>query len=325
MDIIVDGVEMGESDVDKEMVSRIEAAAVHLKRGGLVVFPTETVYGLGAHAYDREAVLRIFRVKRRPLENPLIVHVSGIEMARRLAYVSHEAESLMARFWSGALTLLLPYREEAGVAEELLSGHKTIGVRRIGLRCPSHAVARELVTRSSVPIAAPSANISGRLSPTCVDHARTDLSYERGIVYLDGGSTSVGLESTIYEPATRCVWRVGAIEARRLHRDARVAAKEEGVTVSSGRSFRHYAPSKPLRINVETPDEDETYVGFGVSYPSKISLSARGDVDEAAHNLYSTLHRLDKDESCVKIAVAPIPSEGIGEAIHDRLMRAAHG
>lgn len=304
------------------MTGEIERAAAVLRTGGLVVFPTETVYGLGADATNPLAVARIFEAKGRPHFNPLIAHVLEIAEAERHAHMPTRARALAEAFWPGALTLVLKRRAESPICELACAGLPTLAVR-----APSHPVARALLTAFGGPIVAPSANRSGHVSASTLEHARADLG-GRVDVYLDGGPCSIGVESTIVavdEANTAWLLRPGAIA-----RDAIEAligplarpAIEDSVS-APGMLESHYAPRARLRLNASSPNAGEAYLAFGANAPpGGETLSASGDLVEAAANLYAVLRRLDATGAAT-IAVAPIPSQGLGEAIRDRLQRAA--
>lgn len=290
----------------------------HLLRAGEVVaFPTETVYGLGADATNSDAVLRIYETKGRPRFNPLIVHVADLEMAERLAEFSPLARKL-ATFWPGPLTLVLPRKADAG-----LSDIATAGLDSVGIRIPDHTLALELIRAAGRPLAAPSANPSGRLSPTTA--AQVLKGFEGRVPVLDGGPANAGVESTILAVTGDTVTqlRAGALareEVEALLGRPIAVAREGGPVTAPGMLSSHYAPNARLRIHVEHPEPDEAYLSFG-DRPGTLNLSPTGDLREAARNLFSMLHQLDSQAD--RIAVAPIPNRGLGEAINDRLKRAA--
>ena len=301
-----------------------EAARV-LARGGLVAFPTETVYGLGADATNGEAVARLYAAKGRPSFNPLIAHVVDLAAARRLARFTADAETLAKAFWPGPLTLVLPRSHECTVAELA-----TAGLDSIAIRMPSHPVARELIKAFGKPIVAPSANQSGLVSPTAAQHVLDDLAGRIDLV-IDGGSTEVGLESTIIGCLGKAaLLRPGGlaravIEALLGHPLAE-APVEEGAPIAPGMLASHYAPKATLRLNARDLQPGEALLAFGplpkgFNHAHVLNLSAHGDLVEAAANLFSHLRALDREAKA--IAVMPIPHEGLGEAINDRLARAA--
>jgi L-threonylcarbamoyladenylate synthase len=309
-----------------------EAARV-LAAGGLVAFPTETVYGLGADATNAAAVAKLYAAKGRPAFNPLIAHVSEFTAAKALAVFDAAADRLAAAFWPGPLTLVLPKSAECPVAELATAGLDTIAVR-----LPAHPIARALIARLGKPVVAPSANRSGHVSPTTADHVMADLT-ERIDLVLDGGPAPVGLESTILAclDGDVTLLRPGglprdAIERvlGRSMREAAVAAgTDEEVLLAPGMLASHYAPRASLRLDAHEVRPGEALLAFGPYIVSgaaqavrTLNLSAPGDLVEAAANLFSHLRDLDR-AGARAIAVAPIPHEGLGEAITDRLARAA--
>lgn len=297
--------------------SDIGHLAALLRAGQVVAFPTETVYGLGADATSSDAVLRIYETKGRPRFNPLIVHVADLAMAERLAEFSPLARKL-ATLWPGPLTLVLPRRPEAG-----LSDIATAGLDTVGIRIPRHDLAQELIRATGRPLAAPSANPSGRLSPTTA--AQVLAGFAGRVPVLDGGPADAGVESTILAVTGDSVTqlRAGALpreEIEALLGQAIAIAREGGPVTAPGMLASHYAPNARLRIHVEHPEPGEAYLAFG-DRPGTLNLSPSGDLHEAARNLFSMLHQLDAEAS--RIAVAPIPDSGLGEAINDRLKRAA--
>lgn len=298
----------------------VARAAETIRAGGLVAFPTETVYGLGCDATNANAVARIYAAKGRPQFNPLIVHVLGVEDARAHGNLPASAIKLADQFWPGPLTLVVPRRRESPVAELACAGLATIA-----LRAPSHPLARELLEAAALPIAAPSANLSGRLSPTIAEHVHEDLGDAVDLI-LDGGPCVHGVESTIVgfdaEGPTRLL-RPGAVAREAIEAIVGpLLAATDGVA-APGMLASHYAPNARLRLNAGSPRAGEAYLAFGApAPPGGATLSARGDLIEAASNLYAALRALDATGAAT-IAVAPIPNHGLGEAINDRLARAA--
>jgi L-threonylcarbamoyladenylate synthase len=299
----------------------IEAAAACLAAGGLVAFPTETVYGLGADARNGDAIARLYAAKGRPSFNPLIAHVADVEVARCLARFDTAAEALAAAFWPGPLTLVLPKRPNSGVCDLALAGLDSVAVR-----VPAHPVARALLTAFKGSVVAPSANRSGHVSPTSAAHVLTDL---RGRIdmLVDAGPCPVGVESTIVACLDKpTLLRPGglpreAIE-RVLGRALAVAAFADDAPLAPGMLSSHYAPKAKLRLDAETAGPDEALLGFGPAPAATLNLSPRGDLIEAAANLFSHLRALDAS-GAKRIAVMKVPHEGLGEAINDRLARAA--
>jgi L-threonylcarbamoyladenylate synthase len=294
-------------------------AAALLRAGALVAVPTETVYGLAARADSEDAVAAIYRAKGRPSFNPLIVHVGSVEQARRLAMFDDRAEMLAARFWPGPLTLVLPVRAESGIVPAVTAGLPTIGIR-----VPAHALSRRLLLDLDLPLAAPSANRSLAVSPTTPDHVAASLGDNIAAI-LDGGPCEQGLESTIV--ALRDSGRWSLLREGPIARGDLVAALGQEPVVASGaieapgQMQRHYSPGKPVRLDVASADEDEFLIGFG-PVPGHCSLSEKGDLAQAAARLYACLH-MGAASTKPRVAVAPVPHDGIGAAINDRLRRAA--
>lgn len=297
----------------------IARAAALLRDGALVAIPTETVYGLAADARNPAAVAAIFAAKGRPAHNPLIAHVADTAAARRLVTWSDAAQRLAAKFWPGPLTLVLPLRAGHGLA-----GGVTAGLDSLGVRAPSHPATRAVLQAFDGPLAAPSANLSGRLSPTSADHVIAQLG-DRIAAVLDGGPCRVGLESTVLSllPEPRLL-RPGAVPAEAieavLETPLTEAAADPAQPQSPGQLASHYAPRARLRLNARSWRAGERRLGFG-AVDCDLNLSATGDLAEAAATLFAHLHALD--DGAAVIAVSPIPERGIGVAINDRLRRAA--
>ncbi|WP_285712412.1 L-threonylcarbamoyladenylate synthase [Erythrobacter oryzae] len=288
----------------------IAEAARILESGGLVAVPTETVYGLAARADSAEAVAKIYAAKGRPDFNPLIVHVRGVEQAERYAEFSAEARALAEAHWPGPLTLVLPRRAEAGLAAAV-----TAGLPTIALRAPAHPVMQALLEQCGFPLAAPSANRSGFISPTSPAHVLASLDGRIDIV-LDGGATQAGVESTIV-----AVRADGSVEELRPGPIAAGTLGGGKGIEAPGQLASHYAPGKPVRLNALAAEEGEFLIGFG-AVAGDVTLSASGDLTEAAARLYAALHEGAR-AAAPRIAVAPVPEEGVGRAINDRLQRAA--
>jgi L-threonylcarbamoyladenylate synthase len=297
----------------------ISHAARIIRDGGLVVTPTETVYGLAADATNPAAVARVFAAKGRPQFNPLIAHVLDEAAAAQHAALNDDARKLIVKFWPGPLTIVAPFRASSPICDLARAGLDTIA-----LRAPSHPVARALIEAAGVPLAAPSANRSGHVSPTLAAHTE-DLGDAVDLI-LDGGATTHGLESTIVA--------FGADGAKRLLRHGAISVEDvealigpvvrvrQGDSVAApGMMARHYAPRARLRLNADRANGEEVFVSFG---PGEHTLSASGNLTEAAANLYATLRALDA-AGVPAIAIAPIPETGLGAAINDRLRRAAEG
>ncbi|MDO9640721.1 MAG: L-threonylcarbamoyladenylate synthase [Pseudotabrizicola sp.] len=300
----------------------IARAAAILRAGGLVAMPTETVYGLAGDARNGVAVARIFAAKARPTFNPLIAHVTGVAMAESLAVFDDRARAVAAAFWPGALTLVLPLRPDAG-----LSPLVTAGLDTVAIRCPAHAVAQALLRAFGGPLAAPSANPSGRVSPTRADHVRQGLAGRIEAV-LDGGPCSVGIESTILGlDGPPALLRPGGIPVEAL--EAMLGPIAMGGDAhkpnAPGQLASHYAPEAGVRLGVTEPAAGEIWVGFGPGCEgAALSLSPDGDLVEAAAALFQTLREADALAGPGgRIGFAPVPETGLGRAINDRLRRAA--
>jgi len=297
------------------------AAAECLRQGGLVAFPTETVYGLGADAGNGEAVARLYAAKGRPRFNPLIAHVADAAAARRIGRFDAAADRLAATFWPGPLTLVVPKQTNCGVADLALAGLDTVA-----LRVPAHPVAHELLAAFGGAVVAPSANRSGHVSPTSAQHVLADLRGRIDMV-IDGGACTVGVESTIVvclgEPT---LLRPGGIARAEIERALGVKLKaapvDEEAPIAPGMLASHYAPKARLRLEAAAPRAGEALLGFGPAAGATLNLSPRGDLVEAAANLFSHLRALDA-AGAKTIAVMKVPNEGLGEAINDRLKRAA--
>lgn len=297
----------------------LNRAAALLRAGGLVAFPTETVYGLGANARDDHAVARIFAAKGRPAFNPLIVHLPDLDAVRAFCTVTADAARLAEAFWPGALTLVLPLRADAGISPLVTAGLKTLAVR-----VPDHPVAQALMRAFGGPVAAPSANPSGRISPTTPDHVRAGLAGRIDAV-VDGGACRVGIESTIVDcTGDTTLLRAGGLPVEALEAclggPIFTAADAERPT-APGQLASHYAPRGTLRLNADAARPGETLLGFG-AVDAALNLSPTGDLIEAAAHLFGYLHRLDA-MGAMQIAVSPVPDHGLGRAINDRLRRAA--
>jgi L-threonylcarbamoyladenylate synthase len=295
----------------------IAQAANILRAGGLVAFPTETVYGLGADATNGEAVAAIFAAKGRPLFNPLIVHVPDLEEARRHVEVSPRAAALAQKFWPGALTLVLPRRKNSP-----LSLLVSAGLDSVALRAPSHPAAIAFLKQAGVPVAGPSANRSGQVTATTAQHVADSLGGKVDFI-LDAGSATLGIESTVigFDGDRPLLLRPGAIPREEIEDLIGPLGAPGNLIQSPGQLASHYAPRAALRLNASEIESGEVLLGFGDVAGAKLNLSPRGDLREAASNLFAMLRELDKSAS--RIAVSPIPAGGIGEAINDRLYRAA--
>lgn len=303
------------------MPKDIMQAADILLSGKVCAFATETVYGLGADATNDDAVLAIYESKNRPRFNPLIIHCADIEMAKALVEFSPLALEL-SKFWPGPLSLVLPLKKNANISSLVSAGLKTLAVR-----VPAHPLARELIKKTGKPLAAPSANPSGELSPTSAK--QVIKAFNGKVPVLDGGACEAGLESTIIAIDGEKIiqLRAGALARedieKALNREVLLAKKGSAI-LSPGMLKSHYAPKAKLRLNVNKPTGEGTYLAFGNApeFAGKtLNLSPSSDIKEAAKNLFAFLHELDEGDAKL-IEVAPIPSGGLGEAINDRLLRA---
>jgi L-threonylcarbamoyladenylate synthase len=301
----------------------IARSAALLRDGGLVAFPTETVYGLGGDATNERAVAEIFAAKGRPRFNPLIVHVPGLPEAEALAVFDDRARQAANRFWPGPLTLVLPRRADCSLS--LLS---SAGLDTVAIRAPADQVAQALLRETGRPIAAPSANRSGRVSPTEAAHVAEELGPRVSLI-LDGSRTQLGIESTILELSGEApaLLRLGGVTVEQLTEFfGPITAAGTALPRAPGMLPSHYAPSLPLRLEAADAHPDEALLAFGRAAPPGFAqvlwLSRSGDLAEAAANLFAMLRRLDRP-AFAGIAVMPIPERGLGRAINDRLRRAA--
>ena len=307
------------------------AEAARLLRGGhLVAFPTETVYGLGADATNERAVAAIFEAKGRPRFNPLISHVLDAGEARKFVLWNQTADKLAARFWPGPLTLVLP--RSPGSPISLLA---TSGLDTVAIRAPSHPVAQALIRAAGRPIAAPSANRSGAISPTRAEHVAESLGARVPLI-LDGGPCLVGVESTVLDltTATPTLLRPGGVPREAIETEIGSIAVSDALPLgdsarkSPGQLESHYAPARPVRLEATGVSADEGLLAFGPSVPQgamlTYNLSVAGDLGEAAANLFAMMRLLDRP-GIGRIAVMPVPQTGLGLAINDRLRRASHG
>lgn len=307
--------------IEQASDASIALAGDMLRHGQLVAFPTETVYGLGADATDDRAVAAIYAAKGRPSFNPLIVHVADLADCPALVRMDERARNVAAQFWPGPLTLVLPRAEHSPVS--LLA---SAGLDTLAIRLPGHPVARAIIAASGRPIAAPSANRSGAVSPTLAEHVAESLGGRVGLI-VDGGACRVGVESTVLDLSTPrpTLLRPGGVTAEQLEavlgQPLACPHQDEEAPKSPGMLASHYAPGLPVRLDAVTNAADEALLGFG-AMDCTMNLSPSGDLQEAAANLFAFLRRLD-DRRFTAIAVAPIPERGLGIAINDRLRRAA--
>ena len=311
-------------EIERAIPESIDKAAALIRSGGLVAFPTETVYGLGADATDDKAVAAIFAAKDRPKFNPLIVHVADASAAKELVAFDGRAEELVARFWPGALSLVLPRRAHCPVS--LLAG---AGLDTLAVRIPGHPVAQALIAAAGRPIAAPSANRSGAVSPTTAQHVADSLRDAVALI-LDGGPCRVGIESTVLDLSgdRPVLLRPGGVPVEELEDlIGEIGSPAAGAKPTApGMLESHYAPALPLRCDATEAREDEALLSFGShdirGTAAERNLSPDGDLTEAAANLFAYLRELD-DQAYSGIAAMPIPDRGLGRAINDRLRRAA--
>ena len=312
----------------------VAAAARALGEGGLVAFPTETVYGLGADATNAAAIARLYAAKGRPAFNPLIAHVGDLVAARQIGRFDAAAERLAEAFWPGPLTLVLPKTAGCAVADLATAGLETVAIR-----IPAHPVARDILRAFGRPVVAPSANLSGHVSPTIAAHVQSDLEGRIDLI-VDGGAVAVGVESTIVgifdapmllRPGGLPRADIERVLGRALKAPPADADSDSAQPLAPGMLASHYAPRTRVRLNASRIEPGEALLAFGTDAVSGIdaaaavmNLSARGDLDEAAANLFGHLRALDA-KGARGIAVMPIPHDGLGEAINDRLRRAAVG
>ena len=290
-----------------------------LRSGGLVGLPTETVYGLAADASNDHAVARIYTAKGRPSFNPLIAHVCDLEMAQREGVFRPNALALVETFWPGPLTLVVDVAQTGRVCDLARAG-----LDSIALRMPAHAIPINVIKAFGGPLVAPSANPSGQISPTSLQHVMTDMGDKLDLVF-DGGTCAAGIESTIIDARGErpALLRPGSLALDRIEDIWPGLIRPElspDAPQSPGQLLRHYAPRASLRLNATDVEPGEAFLGFGDG-PATLNLSARGDLEQAAANLFAMLRALDEEYD--RIAVAPIPEQGLGEAINDRLTRAA--
>jgi L-threonylcarbamoyladenylate synthase len=312
----------------------VAAAARCLADGGLVGFPTETVYGLGADARNAAAIARLYQAKGRPSFNPLIATVGNLEAARRIGRFDSTAAALAEAFWPGPLTLVLPRTSDCAVADLATAGLDTVAIR-----VPAHPVAQEILRAFGGPVVAPSANLSGHVSPTTAVHVHSDLAGRIDLI-VDGGAVPVGVESTIVgcfeapmllRPGGLPRGEIERVLGRKLMQPPNDPAGDTSQPLAPGMLAAHYAPRTPVRLNARSIEAGEALLAFGDDVVTGIdattvamNLSMKGDVSEAAAHLFGYLRALDS-QGARTIAVMPIPQEGLGEAINDRLRRAAMG
>ena len=312
--------------------NNIKLAATLLHNEGIVAFPTETVYGLGALASNKNAVKRIYKVKGRPKNNPLIVHIYKIEQLLSIVEnIPLDVMRLIKKYWPGPLTIVLPYNTSSNISSVARAGLNTVA-----LRMPNHPVALKLLKTVNAPLIAPSANISQHLSPTSAQHVKNDLSSkldQKNDMILDSGNTEIGLESTVidFTKTIPKVLRPGGLNISLINKIVKTTYDDSNINEekpeSPGLFKKHYSPNASLRLNADYPLKDEAWLGFGEDQKNlnnfvKMNLSKNKNLEEAAKNLFSMLRCLDK-KKVKKIAVKKIQNKGIGIAINDRLNRGA--
>ena len=299
----------------------IKIAATQLRLGKLVAFPTETVYGLGANAYINQAIASIYEAKRRPSFNPLIVHFNCVNDVQKHVIWNEWSEKLATTFWPGAITFILKRAKNSKLSLLVSAGLETVAVR-----IPSHKIAQNLIKEAACPIAAPSANSSGKISPTKAEHVKITLG-DRIPYIINGGSCTIGLESTVINLSTDkpIILRSGGVPVEQIEKiiGPISVCDNDDMILSPGMLDRHYAPDIPIRLNATKFSETENILGFGPDAPnSAFNLSSTGNLIEAASNLFDFMHKLNKP-GAKPIAVMPIPEVGLGLAINDRLRRSA--
>ncbi len=304
----------------------LKLAAQIIKDGGVVAFPTETVYGLGADATNDEACQKIYKLKARPATIPLIVHVANIADARKIGIFSSNAMKVAEAFWPGPISIVVPLQKEARISSTV-----TAGLSTIALRVPANDIAIDLIQCSGLPIAAPSANPSGYISPTQAIHVQEHFA-AAGVMVLDGEASYIGIESTIIDFSVEqpTILRQGFITAEAIEEviGETIGKLDNSTTLKApGMMEKHYSPHVGVRLNADTLEDNEIGLGFGkISFAHSYNLSMNGDLIEAASNLYAYLRELDKQavhEGYARIAISPIPHIGVGIAINDRLKRAS--
>ena len=301
----------------------IKKAAHLIQTGQVVAFPTETVYGLGASAYDTKAIAKIFAIKNRPTFNPLISHISDTDFLKEYAQTDERVLALAQKFWPGPMTFILN-RKDKNPALDLACA----GLDKISVRMPNHPVALALIKESGVPIVAPSANKSQTISPTTAQHVQNSLG-EAVPMILDNGPCTIGVESTILDMTHSqiVVLRAGGLAAEKIEtflgETVLFSDGNPNKPSSPGQLLKHYAPRYPTRINICSPEKDEFFIGFG-DKDGDLNLSPSGNLEEAAAHLFQMLHQAEEQTQKTKIAIAPIPNIGLGRAINDRIKRASY-
>ena len=307
----------------KATKENIERAGALIKAGDVVAFPTETVYGLGASAYNPSAIAKIYAIKNRPSFNPLISHIAEVDFLREYAIVDERVLALANKFWPGPLTFILKRKDENPALDLACAG-----LKKISVRMPNHPVALDLIKAAGVPIVAPSANKSQTISPTTAQHVQNSLGDAVPMI-LDAGACKVGVESTIIDVSEKQIvlLRAGGITLETLeeflNEKILISDGNPNKPSSPGQMLRHYAPKYETRINVKAPAPDEFYIGFG-DMECDLNLSPAGDLQEATANLFQMMHLAEEQTKKTKIAIAPIPNTGLGRAINDHIKRASY-
>lgn len=312
------------SNIFEATPENITKAAQTINNGGLVAFPTDTVYGLGADVYNTSAVANIFEAKGRPTFDPLISHIAEIDFLPEYAQTDNRIMDLAKHFWPGPLTFVLKRKDQNNALDLVCSGLPNIAVRM-----PNNPIALELIKKSGTPIAAPSANKFKSISPTTAHHVYNSLG-EKVDMILDGGRCIVGVETTIIDLTTKeiVILRAGGLSKEELEaytgEKVCVSAGNPNKPSAPGQLLKHYAPSHKLRINADYAREGEFYIGFGDTPDAHLNLSPKGDLKEAAANLFAFLRFADQQNKFNSIAIAPIPENDLGLAINDRIRRASY-
>jgi L-threonylcarbamoyladenylate synthase len=314
---------MFKNNIYNYTAENIQKGADIINNGGLVAFPTETVYGLGANVYNANAVSKIFEAKQRPHFDPLISHIAEVDFLKEYAATDERVFALAKKFWPGPLTFVLKRIEENPSIDLACSGLRTLTVRM-----PNHQIALELIKKAGVPIVAPSANKYQAISPTTAQHVFDGLGDKVDMI-LDGGACLVGVESTIIDLTTNktVMLRAGGTAKEDIEEflgeEVIISTGNPDMPSAPGQLLRHYAPKHILRINAEHKENDEFFIGFG-DIDGDLNLSPNGSLSEAASNLFAFMRKADNQDKFMKIAIAPIPMEGLGLAINDRIKRASY-
>lgn len=318
------------NNVLKESSYSVNKAVEYLKNGKLIALKTETVYGAACDPSNPSAIKKLYFLKKRPHHNPLIVHVNSLEMAEKIVIFSDEAKKIANHFWPGPLTLILPKKNN-----DLINGLVVSGLKTMAVRMPNSSIFQKILKKFNKPIAAPSANKSGYISSTSALHVLDSFGKEIDLI-IDSGKSKIGLESTILDLSCNpyALRRLGALSEENIKNKLNLIVKDKSSVKSGkkpkspGQLYKHYAPSTPLKMNISNPQIGDAYLIFGnvnkVNFQPQLNLSEKGDLNEAAHNLYDHMRKLDK-LAMKRIVVSPIPNYGIGKTINERLTRAQNG